>query len=65
MINIHCMALRLALCSSQAARNVETMEKYIIYHARFRKIKFVIYHTSHTQPTQTRNNPIIILSAIA
>ena len=28
MINIHCMAHRLALCSSQAASNVATMEKY-------------------------------------
>ena len=28
MINIHCMAHRLALCSSQAASNVKTMEKY-------------------------------------
>ena len=28
MINIHCMAHRLALCISQAANNVETMEKY-------------------------------------
>lgn len=28
MINIHCMAHRLALCSGQAASNVSTMEKY-------------------------------------
>ena len=28
MINIHCMAHRLALCSSQVASNVTTMEKY-------------------------------------
>lgn len=28
MINIHCMAHRLALCSSQATSNVATMEKY-------------------------------------
>jgi len=28
MINIHCMAHRLALCTGQAASNVSTMEKY-------------------------------------
>ena len=28
IINIHCMAHRLALCSSQVASNVATMEKY-------------------------------------
>ena len=47
MINIHCIAHRLQ-CTNQAARNVETMEKYIIYHAEFRKIKFITYHTSHS-----------------
>jgi len=28
MINIHCMAHRLELCTGQAASNVSTMEKY-------------------------------------